>query len=479
MNGLSPKMSKLLSDIYQNVKACVRNNTEVSATFDVNIGVRQGCVLSPFLFSFFINELAVQIERNCSHGIQLHPDMFYLFLLLFADDIVLISSTINGLQKQINELETYCQNYCLSVNMNKTKIIAFKKGGKLSKKEIWYYKGNVVERTTSYKYLGVYFTNILSWSTHTKYASVQARKALIGILRNLRVLGDINLASFFRIFDTKISPILLYGAEIWGLKYFDCIEKVHLFACKTFLGVKMSTPDVMVYGECGRFPLHIFQQTRVIKYWIKLLNMSSHRLPKKCYEMMLLLHENGKQNWVSEVKNLLFSTGFHNLWYDQKVFAPSLFLNTFTQRLKDIYQQKWLGIVSLSTKCKYYSTLKTHIYTEGYLSCVNVKKFRTALSRFRCSSHDLLIEKGRFMNIKREDRLCKCCTNNAIEDEYHFLLVCPAFDTLRRKYMKEYYFVHPSIAKFSSLLTCSNEKVIQNIAIFIHKAMLSRQFFYK
>ncbi|XP_067684346.1 uncharacterized protein [Haliotis asinina] len=331
----------------------ILNNTEVSATFDVNIGVRQGCVLSPFLFSFFINELAVQIERNCSH------------------------------------------------------------------------------------------------------------------------------ASFFRIFDTKISPILLYGAEIWGLKYFDCIEKVHLFACKTFLGVKMSTPDVMVYGECGRFPLHIFQQTRVIKYWIKLLNMSSHRLPKKCYEMMLLLHENGKQNWVSEVKNLLFSTGFHNLWYDQKVFAPSLFLNTFTQRLKDIYQQKWLGIVSLSTKCKYYSTLKTHIYTEGYLSCVNVKKFRTALSRFRCSSHDLLIEKGRFMNIKREDRLCKCCTNNAIEDEYHFLLVCPAFDTLRRKYMKEYYFVHPSIAKFSSLLTCSNEKVIQNIAIFIHKAMLSRQFFYK
>lgn len=110
------------------------NNLLLSETFDVHIGVRQGCILSPFLFSFFINGLATQIERNCSHGIQLHPDMLHIFLLLFADDIVLISSTIKGLQKQINELENYCQNFCLTVNMDKTKVIVFKKGGKLAKK---------------------------------------------------------------------------------------------------------------------------------------------------------------------------------------------------------------------------------------------------------------------------------------------------------------------------------------------------------
>ena len=81
------------------------------------------------------------------------------------------------------------------------------------------------------------------------------------------------------------------------------------------------------------------------------------------------------------------------------------------------------------------------------------------------------------MNIKREDRICKCCTNNAIEDEYHFLLVCPAYDTVRKNYIKEFYFVHPSIDKFSSLMNCLNENVIQNVAVFLHKAILLRMLY--
>ena len=79
---------------------------------------------------------------------------------------MLISSTILGLQKQINELENYCEKSKLTVNMNKTKVIVFKNGGKLSKSEKWFYKGNMIEITSSYKYLGVYFTNHLSWLVH-------------------------------------------------------------------------------------------------------------------------------------------------------------------------------------------------------------------------------------------------------------------------------------------------------------------------
>ena len=194
--------------------------------------------------------------------------------------------------------------------------------------------GNNVETVTSNKYLGIFFTNNLSWSPHAKYASVQARKVLLAIMKNLKVLGDLSLTSFFRIFDVKISPILLYGAEIWGFKDYDCIEKVQLLACKKLLGVKMNTPNAMVYGECGRFPIIISQQVRIITYWIRLLSMPPHRLPRKCYDVMLLFHKEGKQNWASNVKHLLFSTGFNHIWLDQKIVSPALFLFSFTQRLK-------------------------------------------------------------------------------------------------------------------------------------------------
>ena len=136
-----------------------------------------------------------------------------MFLLLFADDIVLISSTIIGLQKQINELENFCIESKLMVNLDKTKVVVFKNGGKLAKQEKWYYENCKLESTNSYKYLGVYFTSQLSWSLHANYAAVQAKKVFLGILRQIHILGDLSMNAFFKIFDVKINPILLYGAK--------------------------------------------------------------------------------------------------------------------------------------------------------------------------------------------------------------------------------------------------------------------------
>mgnify|MGYP002259916051 CR=1 FL=1 len=139
---------------HDRVMSTVGDKNVFSDSFEIKVGVRQGCILSPFLFCFFIKELASQIETSCSNGIQLHPSVFQVFLLLFADDVVLFSSTVIGLQRQINELELYCQKWNLKVNRDKTKVIVFKKGCKLSKHEKWFYEGERLETTKSYKYLG-------------------------------------------------------------------------------------------------------------------------------------------------------------------------------------------------------------------------------------------------------------------------------------------------------------------------------------
>ena len=72
-----------------------------------------------------------------------------------------------------------------------------------------------------------------------------------------------------------------------------------------------------------------------------------------------------------------------------------------------------------------------------YLEIVNIKKFRIALTKLRVSSHRLEIEMGRWARPERiefDDRKCKLC--NKLEDEFHFVLECPLYDDIRKKYIR-------------------------------------------
>ena len=62
---------------------------------------------------------------------------------------------------------------------------------------------------------------------------------------------------------------------------------------------------------------------------------------------------------------------------------------------------------------------------------------KIALTRFRLSSHAFHIERGRYENVPRDERFCKCCYMSQIESENHFLLVSPLYAELRRKFFKD------------------------------------------
>ena len=85
---------------------------------------------------------------------------------------------------------------------------------------------------------------------------------------------------FLKIFDAQVQPIVLYGADIWSLdSSSSVIDNVHLFGLKRYLGVDRRTPNDLVYGEVGRFPIQINTSVPFIRYWLKLTRMDYHRLP--------------------------------------------------------------------------------------------------------------------------------------------------------------------------------------------------------
>ena len=98
---------------------------------------------------------------------------------------------------------------------------------------------------------------------------------------------------------------------------------------------------------------------------------------------------------------------------------------------------------------------------------------RNAHVWIRVSSHNLCIESGRHKNIPRDKRFSKTCTST-IEDEYHFILVCPVYKELRSKFWKKYYWGKPSMFKLISLLSVDNVKELCNLGKYIFRAVSLR-----
>ena len=115
--GVGGKMLNILQSMYKIVKSCVRCPESLTDFFDCPRGVRQGCVLSPTLFSFFINELALYVAKNGLYGVQLTPDIIQILIMLFAGDVILASYCVKGLQIQINLLKQYADNFSMTDNM--------------------------------------------------------------------------------------------------------------------------------------------------------------------------------------------------------------------------------------------------------------------------------------------------------------------------------------------------------------------------
>ena len=112
---------------------------------------------------FFIDELYTMLCNCYTRGIQLSPSLTEIFLLMFADDITIISDTIIGLQRQ------------LTVNVSTIKIIVFKRGGGLSRAERWTYNNCNIEVVNGFSYVGVFFTIRLSMHKMTYFMTVKAK----------------------------------------------------------------------------------------------------------------------------------------------------------------------------------------------------------------------------------------------------------------------------------------------------------------
>ena len=117
-------MFRAINGLYKESKACIKINNIHTEFFNVEYGVKQWDPLSPLLFSLFINDLTNNIiNKHC--GVKAGIDN--VGILLYADDIVLLSESPDKLQQLLNCLYKWCIKWKVYINANKSKIVHFRK----------------------------------------------------------------------------------------------------------------------------------------------------------------------------------------------------------------------------------------------------------------------------------------------------------------------------------------------------------------
>ena len=114
-------MVRIIQSLYKDTACQVVHNTNVSDPFTVNTGVRQGCLLSPLIFSLVI-DWVMRTSMDPPRGIQ-WTLMHKLEDLDFADDIALLAHSLQHIQGKTESLHTVAKNTGLEINVEKTKTM--------------------------------------------------------------------------------------------------------------------------------------------------------------------------------------------------------------------------------------------------------------------------------------------------------------------------------------------------------------------
>ncbi|KAK3096812.1 hypothetical protein FSP39_003531 [Pinctada imbricata] len=300
------KIFKVIYNMYKDIKSCVRKNSECSEFFPCMTGVRQGENLSPFLFTIFLNDIEEFLTHQGMTGLEiietklkeeLHLYM-KIFLLLYADDTVILADTPENLQLTLKAFERYCEHWKLKINVDKTKVLIFEKRRNRTVRN-FFLNEIQIEVVDSYCYLGILFNyngNFLKARNHLVRQAEKALYSLYTKLRNISIPIDLQL----KLFDSLIAPIPLYSSEIWGFENKTVIEKIHLKFLKYILKLRLSTPNYMVYGETGREPMEIKIKMQMLSFWSKLLMNGDNKLSGILYQLLYSLNETGcgRFKWI-------------------------------------------------------------------------------------------------------------------------------------------------------------------------------------
>ena len=414
-------MYKAIKSFYSSCTACIRVNEYCTDWFPVNSGVRQGDNISPTLFSLYINELAKEIN-SLKSGVKLGA--LELSILLYADDMVLVSENEQDLQKMLETMHDWCSKWRLKVNTTKTNIVHFRPKRAQETKFVFKLGETILEKAKEYKYLGVILDEHLTFNSCSKVLAESGGRALGAVISKFKTFKDLGYSVYSKMYNTCVIPIVDYGSGVWGKAKVSHSDLIQNKAYRYFLGVHKFTAISAMQAEMGWLSPKYRKHINMLRLWNRLIKLPNDRLTKRVFTYIF---DTETPSWCSDLKEILTELNLLSTYLNKEVCD----IDECTKSLTCTSERDCLSIIRIKPKLRSFKLFKTDCSVTDYVKgCLN-RQDRSILAKFRCGILQLKIETGRFIGLKPEERICEFCDLQVTEDELHFLCVCDYYSDLR------------------------------------------------
>lgn len=477
--GIHGRVFDIIQDMYKTTLSRVRWNGDLSDPFEISRGVLQGEVLSPLLFSLYINDMQSYFDNHNAPVVNADHlnERLVLNSAFFADDTFLISTSAQGLQYLLDKLSSYCKMRHLYINESKSEIVIFNNG---NSKEMFEFKINdtVLKIVDSYHYLGMEISNKGNFTSTFKDRAIRGQRSVFAMMTKIHALGETTLKFKIELFTKIVSPTLLYGAEIWGSEKSNEIEQVFKNFIKYVFQLRKSTPDYFIYGESDCLPIYYYSSLQFIGYWFRLLDKPNRHPAKRMYYLLKSLSNEKKKgnkstdNWYDQLKRFLDKLDLsHLLLQDEGELLSNRnqILHLVKSKLRDHFVQKLHQSIteSAGSKAALYSRIAQLRMSSTdftyYMSSQISENQKKLICKFVTSNHTLPVEVGRWKSVPHNDRICSKCDLNEIGNELHCILKCSRFQSDREKLLPAYFRINPNMTKLAALFQSSKKPLLVNL----------------
>ncbi|CAG2197290.1 unnamed protein product [Mytilus edulis] len=232
---------------------------------------------------------------------------------ILKNDIVFISESVHGLQTQLETLHKWTKLNCLHVNIDKTKIMHIRKAS-ATRCDSEFMLGNTrIDFANKYRYLGLMISEDMDYAVSVKELSTAASRALGSLTSKYIHMGNMDFATYTKIFENTVIPVMDYASGVWGSKRFDVLERLQYRAIRTFLGVGKTSPIPAITGDMGWTSILVNNQCNIVRLWCRLMKLPDFRISRKVFLWDIDLSTRYKNTWFNSVKTILNNSGLSAL----------------------------------------------------------------------------------------------------------------------------------------------------------------------